>query len=160
MPKRSAGVLLYRLSAGSPPDVLLVHPGGPLFARRDRGVWSIPKGELDGGADARATAAREFEEELGSPVPDGDWADLGTITQRGGKVVEAWAVRGDLDADGAVSNIFEMEWPPRSGRRQSFPEVDRAGWFTLDAARDKLLDAQHPFLERLEARLAGGPGRL
>ena len=156
MPKRSAGILLFRRS-GSDLEVLLVHPGGPFWARRDAGAWSIPKGEVDPGEDERACALRELEEETGGAFPDAPpeaLTALGEVRQKGGKVVAAWALEGDLDAAAIVSNTFELEWPPRSGRTQEFPEVDRAGWFALDAARGKLLPAQTPFLDRL-AELAG-----
>jgi predicted NUDIX family NTP pyrophosphohydrolase len=152
MPARSAGILLYRVRAEQL-EVLLVHPGGPFWVRKDAGAWTIPKGELDGAGDAEACARREFEEETGSPLPDGELVPLGSIRQRAGKEIEAWAVEGDLDADAVVSNTFEVEWPPRSGRRQEFPEVDRAGWFDAAAAREKLNPAQVAFVERLEQHL-------
>jgi predicted NUDIX family NTP pyrophosphohydrolase len=145
---RSAGILLYRRVDGEP-QVLIVHPGGPFWARKDAGAWSIPKGEYGDDEDAEACARREFEEETGTALPEGELSDLGTARQRSGKLVTAWAAEGDLDADAIVSNEFEMEWPPRSGRRQSFPEVDRAGWFGLDEAAEKLNPAQVVFLERL-----------
>jgi predicted NUDIX family NTP pyrophosphohydrolase len=154
--KRSAGILLFRRSGGKL-EVLLVHPGGPFWARRDAGAWSIPKGEVDPGEDERACALRELEEETGGAFPDAPaeaLLSLGEVRQKSGKVVAAWALEGDLDADAIVSNTFELEWPPRSGRVQEFPEVDRAGWFALDAARAKLIPAQAPFLDRL-AELAG-----
>jgi predicted NUDIX family NTP pyrophosphohydrolase len=146
--RRSAGILLYRRTGGVP-QVLLVHPGGPFWSRKDAGAWSIPKGEYGDDEDAEACARREFEEETGTALPEGELSDLGTARQRSGKLVTAWAAEGDLDADAIVSNEFEMEWPPRSGRRQSFPEVDRAGWFGLDEAAEKLNPAQVVFLERL-----------
>jgi predicted NUDIX family NTP pyrophosphohydrolase len=131
-------------------EVLLVHPGGPYWAKKDAGVWSIPKGEYDDGDDPRACAAREFEEELGAPLPAGaELAELGTVSLRSGKEVIAFAVAGDLDADAIRSNTFTLEWPPRSGRMREFPEVDRAGWFGLDEAREKLNPAQAPLLDRL-----------
>src|SRR3954451_2648124 len=148
MPERSAGILLYR-GRGDALEVLLVHPGGPFFARRDAGAWSIPKGLYEDGEAPLAAARRECAEELGRPCPDGPAIELGEIRQRNGKRVLAWAVQGDLDAEAIESNMFEIEWPPRSGGRRSFPEVDRAGWFTLDAAREKLLPAQAPLLDRL-----------
>ncbi len=148
----SAGILLYRTGGGAT-EVLLVHPGGPFWARRDAGVWSIPKGEYEDGEDPRACALREFEEETGSALPPGELIDLGSVKQRGGKVVSAWAAEGDLDADAVRSNTFTMEWPPRSGRTAEFPEVDRAGWFDPDSARDKLNPAQTAFLDRLLERL-------
>lgn len=136
-----------------------MHPGGPFWARKDDGAWSIPKGELDAGelADPLVAARREFTEELGVGPPDAETRELGEIRQRGGKVVIAWAVEADgsFEVDVASSNTFEMEWPPRSGRTASFPEVDRAEWFDPTAARVKLLAAQHPLLERWEALLDG-----
>jgi predicted NUDIX family NTP pyrophosphohydrolase len=154
--KRSAGILLFRRGENGL-EVLLVHPGGPYWARRDAGAWSIPKGEVDPGEDARACALRELEEETGGAFPDAPaeaLLSLGEVRQKSGKFVAAWALEGDLDADAIVSNTFELEWPPRSGRSQEFPEVDRAGWFALGAAREKLLPAQAPFLDRL-AELVG-----
>jgi predicted NUDIX family NTP pyrophosphohydrolase len=133
-------------------EVLLVHPGGPFWARKDAGAWSIPKGEHDEGDDPRACARREFEEELGSPLPAGaELAELGAVKLKSGKQVTAFAVEGDLDADTITSNTFSMEWPPRSGRTREFPEVDRAGWFDLDTAREKLNPAQAELLVRLSA---------
>jgi predicted NUDIX family NTP pyrophosphohydrolase len=146
--RRSAGILLYRLSGGVP-EVLLVHPGGPFWKNKDSGAWSIPKGEYGDDEDPRACARREFEEETGTALLAGELADLGSARQRSGKIVTAFAAEGDIDADAIVSNDFEMEWPPRSGRMQSFPEVDRAGWFGLDEAAEKLNPAQVVFLERL-----------
>jgi predicted NUDIX family NTP pyrophosphohydrolase len=131
--------------------VLLVHPGGPAWARRDVGAWSIPKGEYEPGEDALAAARREFEEELGTPPPDAGAQDLGEIRQRGGKLVRAWAIPGDLDASAATSNTFSLEWPPRSGRWIEVPEIDRAEWFSLDDARAKLNPAQVALLDRLTA---------
>jgi predicted NUDIX family NTP pyrophosphohydrolase len=153
--KRSAGILLHRSGADGR-EVLLVHPGGPFWAKRDDGAWSIPKGEYADGDDPEAAARREFEEELGSPLPDAELHELGEVVQKGGKAVVAWAVEGDLDASAASSNTFEMEWPPRSGRRQVFPEIDRAEWFPLVRAREKLLPAQTPFLDRLEEEEGAG----
>ena len=127
-----------------------MHPGGPLWARRDKGVWGIPKGEYEEGEDAEAAARREFAEETGSPPPAGDLIDLGEIKQRSGKLVRAWGAQGDLDAGAIVSNTFSMEWPPRSGRVQRFPEVDRAEWFALAEARERINPGQVPLLERLE----------
>jgi predicted NUDIX family NTP pyrophosphohydrolase len=151
--KRSAGILLYRLTGGGP-EVLLVHPGGPFWARKDAGVWSIPKGEYEDGDDPLACALREFEEETGSTLPPGELIELDDVKQKGGKVVRAWAAEGDLDADAVRSNMFTMEWPPRSGRTAEFPEVDRAGWFGIDEARVKLSPAQAEFLDRLLERLS------
>ena len=152
MARRSAGILLYRRS-GEVLELLLVHPGGPFWARKDDGAWSIPKGEYDETHDdAQAAALREFEEEIGRPLPLADDApliELGSARQSGGKVVTAWAAEGDLDADAAVSNTFELEWPPRSGKLQQFPEVDRAAWFAVDAARVKILRSQLPFIDAL-----------
>jgi predicted NUDIX family NTP pyrophosphohydrolase len=150
--RRSAGILLYRITGGAP-EVLLVHPGGPFWARKDAGVWSIPKGEYDEGEDPRACALREFEEETGTALPPGELIELGGVKQKGGKVVSAWAAEGDLDADSVRSNTFTMEWPPRSGRTAEFPEIDRAAWFGVDAAREKLVAAQAELLDRLLARL-------
>jgi predicted NUDIX family NTP pyrophosphohydrolase len=146
--KRSAGILLYRVPAGAV-QVLLVHPGGPFWARKDAGAWSIPKGEHEDGDDPLESALREFEEETGTPLQAGELRELGEVKQRGGKVVSAWAAEGDLDADAVRSNTFTMEWPPRSGRTAEFPEIDRAGWFDIDEAREKLNPAQVGFLDRL-----------
>jgi predicted NUDIX family NTP pyrophosphohydrolase len=150
----SAGILLHRPGeAGT--EVLLVHPGGPFWARKDLGAWSIPKGEPDEGEDLRACALREFAEETGTRLADAALDDLGTVKLKSGKVVAAFAAERDLDPATVVSNTFELEWPPRSGRTQAFPEIDRAGWFSLDAAREKLNPAQAAFVDRLEALLAG-----
>lgn len=147
--RRSAGILLWRSRDGAR-EVLLVHPGGPFWAKKDLGAWSIPKGEHDEDEDPRACAVREFAEELGSQLPAGAaLEDLGEVRQRGGKVVRAWAAQGDVDATAVASNTFEIEWPPRSGRMAEFPEVDRAEWFALDEARRRILPAQAPFLDRL-----------
>jgi predicted NUDIX family NTP pyrophosphohydrolase len=135
------------------PEVLLVHPGGPFFRRKDAGVWSIPKGECAADEDPRACARREFEEELGRPVPSSHLIDLGEVRQAGGKLVTAWAAEGDLDAAAIQSNSFAIEWPPRSGQLQEFPEVDRAEWFSLERAREKILPAQQPLLDRLAEAL-------
>ena len=152
MARRSAGILLYRLT-GEGPEVLLVHPGGPFWAKRDDGVWSIPKGEYGEDDDPLTAALREFEEETGTPLESGELVELGSVKQKSGKVVVAWAIRGDLDADAIHSNTFTMEWPPRSGRTAEFPEVDRAGWFDPPAARRKLVAAQAAFVDRLLERL-------
>jgi predicted NUDIX family NTP pyrophosphohydrolase len=133
--------------------VLLVHPGGPFWARRDAGAWSIPKGEIGADEDPQTAARREFAEELGL-APDGPLAALGEIVQKGGKRVIAFALEGDFDPATLRSNTFELEWPPRSGKHRAFPEVDRAGWFDFAAARAKILPAQLPLLDRLEAALA------
>jgi predicted NUDIX family NTP pyrophosphohydrolase len=153
----SAGLLLYRLGGkDSAPrlEVLLAFPGGPLFARKDEGDWTVPKGEYAEDEEPLAAACREFAEELGSAPPEGERIDLGSIKQKGGKVVRAFAVEGDFDVEKAVSNEFEMEWPPRSGVMARFPEVARAGWFGPAEARRKLKAAQVPFVDRLEAALA------
>jgi predicted NUDIX family NTP pyrophosphohydrolase len=143
--KQSAGILLHRGG-----EVLLVHPGGPFWAKKDAGAWSIPKGEYEDGDDPRAAALREFEEELGSALPAGtELVELGTVKQKSGKRITAYAAEGDLDPETISSNTFEMEWPPRSGRMQRFPEVDRAGWFSIEEAREKLNPAQAEFLVRL-----------
>jgi len=152
VPKRSAGLLMYRRAARVL-DVLLVHPGGPFWAKKDDGAWSIPKGEYDAGEDALTVAKREFAEELGVAA-DGEFLDLGEVIQGGGKRVRAFALEGDFDVSSVRSNTFELEWPPKSGRRQTFPEVDRAGWFAPDAARQKILVGQQPFIERLLQALA------
>lgn len=151
---RSAGILLFRRAAAEP-EVLLVHPGGPYWAGRDEGAWSIPKGEIEQGEEPRACALRELGEELGAPLPldPGDLLELGSVRQRAGKVVEAWAAEAEFDPATLSSATFELEWPPRSGKRQEFPEVDRAEWFEPTAAREKILPAQASFLDRLEALL-------
>ncbi|MGB8386800.1 NUDIX domain-containing protein [Mycobacterium sp.] len=148
MPKLSAGVLLYRTCDGVV-EVLIAHPGGPFWARRDDGVWSIPKGEYTDGEDPWTAAQREFSEELGLSVPAGPRIDLGRIKQPSGKVVTAFAVQGDLDVTDARSNTFELEWPKGSGTMREFPEVDRVGWFAVAQARTKLLKGQRAFLDRL-----------
>jgi predicted NUDIX family NTP pyrophosphohydrolase len=152
---RSAGILLYKQSAAGI-LLLLVHPGGPFWARKDIGAWSIPKGEYGGDEDAFAVAKREFAEELGSTPPDGEYIDLGELTQPSRKVVAAWAVEGDFDVASLRSNTFELEWPPKSGRRANFPEVDRAEWFEPATARQKILPGQRDFIDRLLARIQSG----
>ena len=152
MAARSAGILLHRRAIQGA-EVLLVHPGGPFWARKDLGAWSIPKGEVGEGEDPRACALREFAEETGTRLPDRALDELGSVTLRSGKVVLGFAVAGDLDPAAVRSNTFELEWPPRSGRMQEFPEVDRAEWFALDAARAKLNPGQAEFVDRLEALL-------
>jgi predicted NUDIX family NTP pyrophosphohydrolase len=152
MAKQSAGILLYRIAAGEP-EVLLVHPGGPFWAKKDAGAWSIPKGEYETGDDALASAAREFEEELGTPLPDAKLVELGSVRQAGGKLVTAWAVAGDFDPAGLRSNSFSIEWPPRSGELREFPEVDRAQWFPIGDARGRIVAAQAAFIDRLVERL-------
>lgn len=152
--RTSAGILLFRRDDDRF-EVLLAHPGGPYFAKRDEGEWTVPKGEPDGVDDLLAVARREFEEETGVPAPPGRAIELGSIVQKGGKVVHAWALEGDLDPAMAVSNTFEIEWPPRSGRRREFPEIDRVAWFPPDDARRRIKPAQVPFIDRLEDELAG-----
>lgn len=149
---RSAGILLYR-GAGDTLEVLVVHPGGPFWRRRDAGAWSIPKGEYGPDEAPLQAARREFTEELGVPIPAGDPIDLGEVRLKSGKLIRAWALAGDLDAEAITSNTFTAEWPPRSGRRQEFPEVDRAAWFSPAAAREKLNPAQAALVDRLEAIL-------
>jgi len=149
--KRSAGILMYRRRGGSL-EVFLVHPGGPCLKNKDDGAWQIPKGELATDEEPLLCARREFEEETGFSA-DGEFTELGTFRQPGGKHVQAWAMEGNCDPARLVSNEFEMEWPPRSGRRQTFPEVDRGGWFGIDEARGKLLLGQRPVLDRLLAIL-------
>ncbi|HUH64605.1 MAG TPA: NUDIX domain-containing protein [Terracidiphilus sp.] len=148
MPKLSAGIVLFRRRE-SGVEVFLVHPGGPFWKNKDSGAWSIPKGEYASGEDPAAAARREFEEETGFACPSGEPVPLGEVKQPGGKMVTAFALEGDCAADTIRSNFFELEWPPRSGKTQPFPEVDRAGWFALPQARIKLLAGQHPFLDRL-----------
>lgn len=148
MPRRSAGILLWRRGA-SGVEVLVGHMGGPFWARKDDGAWSLPKGEHEPGEDALAVALREFEEETGSPLPSSDLLPLGEVRQSGGKLLTVWAAEGDLDADAVRSNTFAVEWPPRSGRVQEFPEIDRAAWVTVDVARTKLVTGQVPLLDRL-----------
>jgi predicted NUDIX family NTP pyrophosphohydrolase len=144
--------VLFRRARGAL-EVLLVHPGGPFWARRDAGAWSIPKGEYRPGEDPFEAARREFKEELGAAPPDGRALDLEEVRQKGGKVVRAWAIEGDLDPSAIDSNTFTVEWPPRSGTMRSFPEVDRAEWFTLEAAREKINSGQAALLDRLAERV-------
>ncbi len=151
MTKRSAGILMYRRTGGEL-QVLLVHPGGPFWKNRDLGAWSIPKGEY-GDEDALAAAVREFTEETGAAVA-GDFKPLGAVVQAGRKTVIAFAVEGNFDPAGLTSNVFDIEWPPNSGRRRSFPEIDRAAWFGLSEARRRVLAGQAPFLDRLVEILA------
>lgn len=148
MSRKSAGLLLFRRR--NPLEVLLVHPGGPLWAKKDEGAWSIPKGEIDTDEDPLAAARREFEEELGSPV-DGEFVTLTPIRQASGKLVYAWALEADFDTSAFTSGTFSMEWPPRSGTRQTFPEVDRAEWFTIDEAKQKINQAQIALLDQLSS---------
>jgi predicted NUDIX family NTP pyrophosphohydrolase len=157
--KRSAGILLFRRSGGEV-EFLLVHPGGPFWAKKDAGAWSIPKGQIEDDEEPRACAIRELEEELG-PAPALDpeqLIELGSIRQKAGKTVEAWAAEADFDPASLAGNSFEMEWPPRSGKRQEFPEVDRAEWLDLAAAREKILPAQAELLDRLLERLGSEGG--
>jgi predicted NUDIX family NTP pyrophosphohydrolase len=147
MAKHSAGLLMYRRRGEL--EVFLVHPGGPFWAKKDAGAWSIPKGEYRPGDDPLAAARREFREETGFPVA-GEFIPLTPIKQPSGKIIQAWAVEGDCDAEAIRSNTFTLEWPPRSGRQQEFPEVDRAAWFTLTAAREKIIKGQVGFLEELQ----------
>ncbi|OBA92156.1 NUDIX hydrolase [Mycobacteriaceae bacterium 1482268.1] len=154
MPKLSAGLLLYRINDGVV-EVLLAHPGGPFWAKKDDGAWSIPKGEYLEGEDPWLAARREFEEELGKPPPEGPRIDFPPLKQPSGKIVTAFAVQGDLDLDGAVSNTFMLEWPKGSGNVREYPEIDRAGWFSVPAARSKLLKGQRPLLDRLTDAVAG-----
>lgn len=150
MPKLSAGLLLYRIADGAV-EVLIGHPGGPFWARKDEGAWSVPKGEYVDGEDPWAAAQREFEEELGKPVPSGQPQRLDPVRQSGGKVVTVFAVHGDLDLHGTISNTFTLEWPKGSGTVREFPEIDRVGWFPVAVARRKLLAGQRPLLEQLMA---------
>ena len=152
MPKKTAGLLLFREIAGEL-EVLLVHPGGPFWAKKDDGAWSIPKGLLEQGEDALAAAKREFVEETGGVVPGGEPLRLDPLVQSGGKLVYAYALRGDFDPSALKSNTFLMEWPPKSGRQQEFPEVDRAAWFAIGLAERKILKAQSPLLRQLRERV-------
>ena len=142
-------MLLFRHAPEGGLEVLLAHPGGPIWAKRDAGAWTVPKGEFHDGEEAMAVARREFEEETGHPAPDGDPIELGEIRQKGGKVVEAWALEGDLDPATSHSNTFPLEWPPRSGRWITIPEIDRVEWFAPDEARQRIKDTQIPFIDRL-----------
>lgn len=147
MAKRSSGILLFRRAGEL--EVLLVHPGGPFWAKKDLGAWSIPKGEHDQQEESLQAALREFEEETGTKPDAAELTDLGTVKLKSGKVVQGYALEGDLDADAIRSNTFTMEWPPRSGRQAEFPEVDRARWFTIGEARERMNPAQVAFLDRL-----------
>jgi len=151
--RTSAGILLFRKRDGRL-EVLLGHPGGPFFVRRDEGYWTIPKGEVDPDEELIDVARREFEEETGHPTPDGEPIPLGSIVQKGGKVVHAWGVEGELDPSAAVSNTFEMTWPPGSDRVQAFPEIDRVEWFEPAEARRKVKATQIPLIDRLEESLS------
>jgi predicted NUDIX family NTP pyrophosphohydrolase len=150
--RRSAGIVLFRLRDGVP-EVLLGHMGGPFWRRKDAGAWTIPKGGYPDEEDPLEAARREYAEEIGHPVPDGELIPLGAVMQANGKLVTAWAVQGDLDPASAVSNTFELEWPPNSGRRQTYPELDRVAWFTLDAARSSAVAAQAALFDRLDEAL-------
>jgi len=149
--KQSAGILLYKFHHKQL-QVLLVHPGGPFWAKKDEGAWSLPKGEFTADEDALTAAKREFEEETGQAV-GGNFIALTTVKQKGGKIVQAWAVEGELDASAIKSNFFEMEWPPRSGKKKQFPEIDKAQWFSVEEALIKLLPSQHPFIHELQQQL-------
>ncbi|MGV0793783.1 NUDIX domain-containing protein [Mycolicibacterium sp. XJ1819] len=153
MPKLSAGLLLYRQVDGEL-EVLIAHPGGPFWARKDAGAWSIPKGEYTDGEDPWTVARREFEEELGKQAPDGPRIEFAPLRQPSGKVITAFAVRADLDLEGTFSNTFTLEWPKGSGTVREYPEVDRVGWFSVAQARSKLLKGQRPLLDQLLAALA------
>jgi predicted NUDIX family NTP pyrophosphohydrolase len=148
-PRRSAGLLLYRRTADGGVEVLLAHPGGPIWAKRDEGAWTVPKGEFHDGEEAWAVAQREFEEETGHPPPEGEPIELREIRQKGGKLVEAWALEGDLDPATAQSNTCPFQWPPRSGKWITIPEIDRVEWFAPDEARKRIKDTQIPFIDRL-----------
>ena len=150
MPRQSAGILLYRFEPGGTCEVLIGHMGGPFWAKKDAGAWSIPKGEFELGEVPFDVARREFAEELGSPVPAAEFLDLGGLRVTSGKVLHVWAAEGDLDARTCVSNTVELEWPPRSGLLQQFPEIDRAAWCSLAEAREKLVTGQIGFLDRLQ----------
>ena len=154
MPQRSAGLLIYRQTAGVF-EFLLVHPGGPFWAKKDEGAWSIPKGLIDEKEDELAVARRDAEEELGVAI-DGNFQPVGSYKQPGGKIVIAWSVEADIDADAVRSNMFTMEWPPRSGALKEFPEVDRAGWFSLPEAGHKILKGQRPILDDFVERRGAG----
>lgn len=146
--KESAGLVVFR-RRDDRLEVLLVHPGGPFWSKRDEGAWSIPKGEIEAGEKPIDVARREFQEELGLPAPEGELTPVGSVRQAGGKVVHAWAIESDVDVGRLRSMTLDVEWPPRSGRTQTYPEVDRAEWFDLDASRTKINPAQAAFLDRL-----------
>ncbi len=155
MTKKSAGLLLYRRLSDTPAiEVLLVHPGGPFWRNKDEGAWTIPKGEFDDSEDPRDAAKREFTEELGSPPPNGDYIALKRIKQKNGKTVHAWAVEGDFDLHHLRSNTISLEWPPKSGRTQEFPEVDRAEWFRPETAKQKILFGQDALIDELVSLLS------
>lgn len=152
MKKLSAGLLVYRLT-GKQPEVLLAHPGGPFWAKKDMGAWTVPKGEYETYEDPLAAAKREFEEEIGQPAPNGEMVALGEFKRKDGKIITAWAVQGNLDVSQVKSNTFNMEWPPRSGRKQEFPEIDRAEWVSISQAPQKLNTGQAVFITRLAEHL-------
>jgi len=154
--KRSAGILLYRRREGQV-EVLLVHPGGPFWSKKDEGAWFIPKGELEEGEQPLAAALREFHEELGSKPPNGEPLDLGSVKNKSGKLIYAWALEGDFELTDFKSNTFSLEWPPRSGQMREFPEIDRAAFFALPDAQPKLHPAELPLLVRLQALLTASP---
>ena len=151
MPKQSAGLLLYRITEKSP-EFFLVHPGGPFWAKKDLNSWSIPKGEFSEGEEALAAARREFSEETGITL-QGTFTELTPVRQKGGKIVFCYATEGDIDPGSIVSNTFEMEWPPKSGRKQSFPEVDKAGWFNAATAKSKIIESQYAFINELLSKI-------
>jgi predicted NUDIX family NTP pyrophosphohydrolase len=152
MPKQSAGLLLFRRKNGNV-EVMVVHPGGPFWARKDQGAWSVPKGEFEEGEEPFKAAQREFGEELGRAAPEGEPIELGSIKIKTGKTIYAWAIEADFDPSNIISNTFEMEWPPKSGKTQQFPEIDKAEWFALDTAASKMHQGQAAFLERLAEHL-------
>ena len=152
MKKQSAGILLYKVTKGNL-TVLLVHPGGPFWARKDAGAWSVPKGEFSDDEAPEAAARREFGEELGMPLPSGTLMELGDVRMSSGKIIYAWALEGDLDMSAIKSNTFTMEWPPKSGQQQTFPEADKAAWFDMTSAQTKINTAQSTFLHRLAEKL-------
>jgi predicted NUDIX family NTP pyrophosphohydrolase len=149
MPKRSAGLLIYKYNGENVVEVLLVHPGGPFFTKKDVGVWSIPKGEYEDGEDALEVSKRELKEETGNTINNGKFVQLKPVTIKSGKQIIAWAVETDFEKCFICSNNFEMEWPPRSGKKQSFPEVDKANWFSIKAAKEKINPGQLPLLDEL-----------
>jgi len=153
MPKTSAGILLYKKVQGVL-QVFLIHPGGPFFAKKDEGAWSIPKGEIDVGEEPLAAAIREFEEETGCRPDEGGFLPLSPVKQKNGKIVLSWAVEGECDAGAIRSNTFTLEWPPRSGRMQEYPEADRAGWFTVDEAKRKINPAQAAVIDELRSKVS------
>jgi predicted NUDIX family NTP pyrophosphohydrolase len=157
MKKPSAGLLVFKTSGSGQLEVLLAHPGGPFWAGKDLGAWSLPKGEYEPSEQPFTAAQREFHEEIGQAAPEGDYLDLGEFKRSDGKLISAWAVTGDIDVSKLVSNSFELEWPPHSGNKQAFPEVDRAEWFTLTEAATKLSNGQNIFLTRLAEKLGIEP---